>query len=185
MLNLDIPLITQEELKHRLTYYPKTGIFKWTGKGRPIGSRIQKGQIAGSVYIQKHNGKKYISILIKKRKYSAHRLAFLYMTGDWPKHQSDHADCNGMNNKWSNLRDIKGIDNERNKRLQSNNSSGISGVQWNPRMKKYQVRIGIGGTPRKRKYLGTFDDFFEACCARKAAELKYGYSKDHGKPRDH
>lgn len=81
-------MLTQSELKNKLTYNPETGLF-----GR-------KNKIAGSL---RPNG--YIQIGINKKLFRAHRLAFLYMTGEWPKSDVDHIDMDRKNNKWANLRE--------------------------------------------------------------------------------
>lgn len=44
------------------------------------------------------------------------------------------------------------------------NNTGLAGVNWRSRRKHYVVTLG-------RRHLGTFEDFFEACCRRKSAEL--------------
>ena len=64
------------------------------------------------------------------------------------------------------------------KKKQINNSSGITGVCWYERDNKWEVQIYFCG---KKNYLGRFEDFFEACCVRKAAEVEYGFHPNHGK----
>ena len=90
-------MITQERLKQLYRYEPDTGRFiRIYSKQRPD----TIGRIAGAPH-----GNGYLEITIDGRTYYAHRLAWLYMTGAWPKGQIDHKNCIRYDNKWENLRD--------------------------------------------------------------------------------
>ena len=169
--------ITQEELKKILHYDPEIGVFTWLLKKS---NRIKVGQIAGSRQVDILCGKAYIRIKISKKMYLAHRLAVLYITGNLPENEVDHLDGNGTNNKWKNIRCVSAIENQRNRRLQSNNSSGIGGVYWHVRNGKWHVRTWIGS---KLIHLGYYDNLLDAASVKKSAEIKYGFHKNHGSNR--
>ena len=169
-------MITQAQLKEVLHYCPETGVFTWL-IGRP-GRR--KGSEAGCVNRGKHSGKSYRHVGVHNRDYLAHRLAFLYMTGDFPEDQVDHMDGNGLNNAWSNLRAVTGAENSKNIRKCANNTSGTTGVYWDRRKRKWQVKIKLPGL---YKSLGYFHNKEEAIAARKAAEVFYGFHENHGTER--
>jgi len=57
-----------------------------------------------------------------------------------------------------------------NRRMLRNNTSGITGVWWDKSKDRWIVGISVNGKA-KRLYHG--NDFFEACCVRKSAELSY------------
>jgi hypothetical protein len=59
------------------------------------------------------------------------------------------------------------IEQGRNRRLQSNNTSGIKGVQFEKRDRRWRAFYIVAGN-RIQLYSGK--DFFEACCARKSYE---------------
>lgn len=89
--------ITQEYLKTIISYDPETGEFTWI-IGR--NNRAMPGAKAGC--LRQTDG--YRTIKIGKKSYNEHRLAWLYMTGEWPKKIIDHIDGNRSNNEFKNLR---------------------------------------------------------------------------------
>lgn len=111
--------LTQQRLKELLSYDPDTGAFTWlvtTSNRAPAGTR------AGS------SSHEYVTIRVDKRRYPAHRLAWLYMTGGWPEAQIDHRDQDRSNNRWANLRGATLTENNRNTGTRRNNSTGYKGV---------------------------------------------------------
>ncbi len=80
-----------------LDYNPSTGLFTWkihrSGQHPP-------GTVAGS----RRYADGYIRIRVDGTAYVAHRLAWLYMTGDWPDKDIDHKNLMKDDNRWVNLR---------------------------------------------------------------------------------
>jgi hypothetical protein len=89
-----------------LHYTPETGEFLWN-LPRP---KIRVGQRAG--YKKKNTG--YIYIEIDGKSYSAHRLAWFYVTGTFPKKQIDHINRNRSDNRYENLREATNSQNKAN-----------------------------------------------------------------------
>lgn len=168
-------MLTQERLKEVLLYDPLTGIFKWRIK---IGNRLP-GNIAGC----KHN-RGYLTIKIDGRANLAHRLAWLYMTGAWPKNDIDHRDTNRSNNVFDNLREATGAQNCFNRSRRSDNSSGIKGVTFHRRLKKYQTYICKNG---HQFHLGYHDTLSKAASAyAEAANRLFGeFAKSDTLASDH
>lgn len=121
--------LTQDELKELLHYDPDTGVFTW--KVSPT-NNVKVGDVAGCRYPEG-----YIKVHFKGKPYRAHRLAFLYMTGEWPKDQVDHINHIRDDNRWRNLRDVSHQENHRNMTRQKNNTSGVTGVYWEKAKKKW------------------------------------------------
>ncbi len=161
-------MITQSRLKEQLHYDEKTGVFK-----RLISNcgRIKIGDIAGN----KSNG--YIRMIVSSVEYSAHRLAWLYVYGESPPNHIDHINHNRADNRIANLRCVSCQDNAKNKKMHCGNTSGTTGVYRNNSAQKWYAQICVDG---KNKHLGTFVNKTEAINARKDANIKYGFHKNHG-----
>jgi hypothetical protein len=166
--------ITTQEARRLLDYNQETGDFTWKRGG---GSRV-KGSIAGHV-AKNESGKSYLNITIRGCQLKAHRLAFIWM-GEDPPEQVDHDDGNGLNNSWINLNRSNQINNSKNCKLQNNNSSGVPDICFESKSGLWRVRISLD---KKRISLGRYENFFDACCARKSAEIRYGYHRNHGSIR--
>ncbi len=151
------------ELKNRFEYNQDTGKFI------DIESNKESGWITD-------NG--YRIIGFKGTKYRAHRLAWLIIYGEFPENDIDHINGNRDDNRISNLRSVTRSENLKNQKIRSDNSSGVIGVSWGRSNSKWHVRIK---SDVKYLYLGSFFDFFEACCVRKSAEVFYGFHVNHGR----
>jgi len=110
------------------------------------------------------------SVRISKNKYHIlmHRVILGLSRGDGLL--TDHIDRNGLNNQRNNLRIVNHSQSSRNRRLQSNNSSGYRGVSWHGRRKKWRAAIQVGS---QYKYLGYFSSKVNAALAYNNAALKY------------
>jgi hypothetical protein len=165
-------MITQEYLKELLHYDPDTGVFTWlVDKGT-----AKAGCEAGC--IRQAERTHYRRIRIDGEDHLAHRLAWLYIHGQLPENDIDHEDQNGLHNWISNLRDVTHRENQRNKRLSCNNTSGVTGVSFVKGSGKWLAQID---TESGKKHLGRFSDIKDAISARQAAEITYGYHPNHGR----
>jgi len=165
-------IITQKRLKELFEYSPDTGDFI---RRVSVNKRFKVGTIAGCVDNSLNGG--YNRIKIDGRLYRAHRLAFLYMTGEMPKDQVDHINHIRTDNRWKNLVASTKLENSRNQSKHITNTSGHTGVYWRKDIGKWMAFIRIDGKP---KSLGRFNDINDAAAARKKAELELGYHINHG-----
>lgn len=157
--------LTQERLKELLDYNPETGLF--TNK-IDRGRRAKKGNVAGIFHVSTG----YWHIKINNKSYKAHRLAFLWMEGYFPENCVDHIDRDRSNNKWNNLREVSISCNNKNCNIYKTNTSGITGVHFYKKYKKWLAYIVFNS---KTKNLGYFDELIDAAKARWEAEVKYKY----------
>lgn len=146
-------------IRNFLSYDPATGRIVWAqNKGR-----AKKGEEAGGV-----TAFGYRNLEIAGKKYQAHRVAWLLMTGEWPKFDIDHIDGNTLNNVFSNLREATRSKNCANRKTRSGTVSGAKGVYWHKANRKWCASAG-------RKYLGSFNTIEEASEAyRRAADELHG-----------
>ena len=158
------PLPPLEKLKEYLYYNPDTGILTWIKK--PANS-VEVGQEAGT----KHS-EGYIQIKFKGNVYFAHRLAYYMYHGVDPlENLVDHEHNPKTNNKIDNLRLANSSQNQRHRvNLPSNNNSGVIGVCWDKRLKKWRAQIVVN---KVQKHLGLFINKEDAIKVRKEAEIKY------------
>lgn len=163
-------MLTQKRLKELLCYDPGTGVFTNLISRSPS---AVAGAVAG--WIDIHNG--YIQIQIDGRNYPSHRLAWLYVYGEFPIHEIDHTNGKRDDNRIVNLRAVTSSENSKNSKIRSTNTSGITGVSWCKNSNKWMVQISDN---KKQINLGRFSDKFEAICARKSAENRLGYHPNHG-----
>ena len=155
--------LTPEIVRALLDYDRGTGEFRWKFS---VGQRAKSGGAAGCLG---PNG--YVHINVIGHACYAHRLAWLYVYGEWPSEQVDHINGKRNDNRIANLRDVSHVGNCQNKRaaLPSNKSSGLLGVSWSSAMKKYGAQIVCNGVTHK---LGYFDDKHDAHAAYVDAKRK-------------
>jgi hypothetical protein len=152
--------VTQDEIKNLLFYDAETGLFTWKN---PPGKRMKKGDLAGSF-----DGKGYRRIMINRKKYLLHRVAWLYVYGYWPPKLIDHINRVRDDNRITNLRLADAQLNSQNKSQHRNNTSGVRGVSWHKQIKKWQAQLQL---KTKNIHVGTYDSFCDAKLAREIAEI--------------
>lgn len=141
------PILTAARLRELLHYDPATGVFTWITKSS-VKSRITVGSQAGSLKSDTH----YFKICIEKSGYYSHRLAWLYMTGNWPEGEIDHIDGMRTNNIYTNLRDVNSSINRQNQRNRNNTKTGLLGARPNGK-NRWAATIEVEG---KARHLGQF-----------------------------
>ena len=99
----------------------------------------------------------------KKKHFSIHRLvAEAFVPNEHNKLCVDHIDNNRRNNDYWNLRWVTNTENQHNKGIQKNNSTGVKGIE--ERNGHFRVKITVNNV----KYcFGTYDTLIEATIVRK------------------
>lgn len=163
--------MTQTELQQYLDYDKTTGVFTWLVKVPH--SKKHVGDIAGG----RHTASGYHRITLNHAMYKSHRLAWLYVYGYLPTSALDHINKDRSDNSISNLREVTTIENSKNQKVPTNNTSGRIGIHQSTRDGKYVAKISNNGV---RVYLGNFPTLEGAINAREAAEVLYDYHENHG-----
>lgn len=155
-----------------VSYDPSSGDFVWLASR----GNQKAGSTAGTI-----SSEGYREIRCGGNRMWAHRLAFRMM-GEVipPRMQVDHINGDRADNSWSNLRLVTPQENRRNSARSKCNKSGHLGVTWYKPLGRWLAHIKVG---YKSVNLGYFDEMDDAVAARKAAEIKYGFHKNHGRAR--
>lgn len=165
-----------DQINNAFRYDKETGLIYW--KDRPNAySRTNnnfKGKVAGSLHVE---GYWKLNITIDGIRYDlrAHRVAWILMTGEWPRHEIDHRDGARSNNKWSNLRECTDSQNGANRSVKS--KSGLMGVYQCRKTGSWRANIRHN---KIGKSLGTFktkEEAYAAYCSE--AEKLHGEFSIH------
>ena len=176
--------LTKEIVRELLHYREETGTFTWRNRERHWfnSTRTCKmwntrfaGKVAGCV-VKDARGYPALVISVLGKPWYAHRVAFIYIGEDLPE-QVDHLNRNSLDNRWKNLVASSYKENTKNKSMQSNNTSGVTGVYWNKAAGKWLARVKING---KFRCLGYSTDLQEAVKSVEAFRAANGFSSGHG-----
>ena len=164
MATLNLTLARLRELFH---YDPDTGVFtRKTNSGRGLA-----GRTAGIAHNQG-----YFCLCANGKKYLAHRLAWLYVTGEWPVNDIDHINGIRADNRFANLRDVTRSVNLQNRRSPKNTArSRLLGVTFakhklnNP----WVAQICFKGKTKRLGYFAT-EELAHAAYLKKKREVHDG-----------
>lgn len=164
------PMPDLNRLRSLLDYDPLTGGFTWKvrpGNDKP--TKMLNARCAGKSATPR--GKGYLGLCIDQRPYMAHRIAWYYHYGEEPP-ELDHINMDRADNRIANLRAATRSQNIANGPARANSKSGIRGVSWDKRRKKWLACIRKDG---KNACLGYFSDQQAASLAyQRAARELYG-----------
>lgn len=157
-------MLTADKVREALDYDAETGVFRWMNPSRRADLR---GKVAGSP-----NSFGYIAIVVGEKKYQAHRLAWLYVRGEWPAKFIDHINGDKADNRIANLREATKAQNSRNRPKTKSNTTGFKGVTFDRRKNKFKAGVMIDG---KQLHLGLYPTAEEANAAYlRAAQHHFG-----------
>jgi len=165
-------VIAIERLRAILRYEPKTGKLFWL----PRGTQPFDGRFANREAFTADNGHGYRCSFVDGRPLKAHRVIFAMMKGYWPV-EVDHRNGKRSDNRWQNLREATRQTNSQNKKLRTDNISGVPGVRQRQDTRKWTACIG----GKNRRHLGQFETKRQAIAARRKAEREDNYHPNHGR----
>lgn len=168
-------------LRALFDYDEETGVLTWrerpfyhfaTLRACRVWNTKHAGKVAGG-----DNGQGYLIVKIEGKMHRVHRIIWAMQTGAWPADQIDHKNHRRADNRWINLREATNPINSKNQSMPSTNTSGHLGVYRRKASCKWMAYIHVDGT---KKHIGYFTEFEDAAAARRAAEVLYGYHRNHG-----
>lgn len=180
------PLPSYELLHKLLDYDPATGVLRWRARTPDMfkpGNKTSESNCQGwnSKYAGKPAGtiniNGYVAVVIDYVNFMGHRLIWKMVHGHDPV-EIDHIDGDRLNNRVSNLRDVSRQQNNCNRRVRKDSSSGILGVYWIARKKKWTSEVRLDN---RKRCLGYFSTIEEAAAARKRADVELGFHPNHGR----
>ena len=157
-----------EELR-KILYVDEEHQLRWRVKPCP---KIAVNAVAGS----DHYG--YRRVTIRNKFFLSHRVIWAIHYGSWPSNNLDHINGIRNDNRIENLREATPQENKTNAKKSKNNKSGVTGVLWRKECSRWLATICVN---YHCIHIGHFKDFFEAVCARKSAEVHYGFHANHGR----
>jgi hypothetical protein len=154
--------ITQDILRKHFRYDAETGLFtRLRADGKPC-----KGVVGTSHRLG------YRVIGIARKLYYAHRLAWMYVHGEWPGTELDHINGVRDDNRIENLRRVTRQENMQNlarKRRTANPTSQYLGVSRDPRMRSrpWRAMVNKDGKNHDCGYWATEEEAHAAYVAKK------------------
>lgn len=144
--------LTADQVRSLFNYDALTGDFSW--KTLPRNSKSKK-LIVG---IKESLG--YLRVKILGKKYTLHRVIWLWVYGSWPDEEVDHVNGIRDDNRLDNLRQSNRTMNNQNRHYaHSNNKLGLMGVYWNKQSSLYRASIQVNN---HKIHLGSFRDPHQA-----------------------
>lgn len=160
-MNRDIPCDMWEYLR----YDKRSGNFYWI---KTVNSRSVVGSIAGCA---SGGHCQHIRIRFRGELWQAHTLAWRFVCGEFPEHEIDHRNLDGLDNRLANLRLASPSLNCLNRRKSSRNTSGYKNVSFDKKRNLWRVRMKtIEG---RRIDIGFFNDLEAAAKAAIEARNRY------------
>lgn len=156
-------MLTAERLRELIHYDPETGVFR---RKVALSNVSTVGGVAGNYT------KGYWELSVDGNRYAAHRLAWFYVYGRWPSGQIDHINGIPDDNRIANLRDATPTENCYNKGPTRRSTSGVKGVSWDRKKRKWRAQCTVSG---KQYHQGYFKNLADAeSAARLFREINHG-----------
>ncbi|CAM0103815.1 HNH endonuclease [Vibrio phage 526E57-1] len=122
----------------------------------------------GKLCSRNPNSDGYLAVKLDYKSFLQHRIVFFLHNGYWPT-EVDHKDRDKLNNAPNNLRDATRSEQNHNKCMYKNNTSGVKGVAFDKRRGKWYAQLKVNGV-RHKAFCCTLQD---AVTKRKEFEDTY------------
>lgn len=166
-------MLTHSRLMEVISYDAQMGLFFWLGK-----TCSKHNNFKGGAPIDTTDNKGYLSVKIDGVRYRLHTLAWLYVHGQYPENFIDHINGCKSDNRFCNLREVTGSQNQWNTSLRADNTSGVKGVSWKKDVGKWRARCAKNGKTFELGYFTTVEEAKQVI--QKFREENHGEYHNHG-----
>jgi hypothetical protein len=165
-MKMDVDLLAR-----LVSYHPECGTLTWNRRDAWVvdaGLQTEQGRkrfntrFAGQPCFVSVDKDGYFFGSILGQFYRAHSVAYALHNGRWAQHTVDHINRDRTDNRAENLRDATRAQQQQNRRRQINNKSGVPGVHFNSRRKKWVVRSERNGVRANIGYFASKNDAIAA-----------------------
>jgi hypothetical protein len=177
----------EEFIRKAVSYDPATGELRYTSATPDMFPAGKKSAVhncnvwnalnSGRVALASPHREGYHCGSVVGRKFLAHRVAWFKHYGAWPAGEIDHINHDRTDNRIQNLRVVSREQNSKNLSTQTRRKGEPVGVYWYAPTSRWVVKINHN---RRALHVGYFTDKAAAIAARKAAEQRLGFHKNHG-----
>lgn len=155
----EIELTLSKSIRNFVNYDAETGLITWLPRGREHFQSDRSHTVWNARYAMKEAGfdhaKGYRCITILGEGLKAHRVAWMWMTGEVPQGEVDHRNGVKADNRWANLRDVtKSVNQQNQRKPRGDSSTGYLGVSFDKTCAKFTAQIVVN---RVLKKIGRFD----------------------------
>lgn len=145
-------MITHAQLLEFISYEPDTGLFRLCKATRNRAAGRVVNNNGWSIQKSGRRVRRTLLNVLGLKATRAGRIAWFYVTGEWPAAEIDHRDNDGWNQKWNNLREATRSQNQTNTRRYKSNTSGKKCVfpsgrktkPWRVQIQKDKRRVSLG-----------------------------------------
>lgn len=155
----------EERILSVLRYDRETGFFFWL-PGADVGGSGSWQRVPGAR--AGHVSGRYRYISLDRVSYLEHRLAWFFVTGQWPPHEIDHENGVSTENRWANLREATHGQNMQNVLRFPKNTSGFPGVSFHKARGKWRATLSLNNRSIHIGHFDTPESAYAAYLARKA-----------------
>ena len=161
-------MLTKEMLEHKFYYNIEKGTLRWKN---PTSNRARKDVDAGWI-----DTEGYRKVTINNTTFRVHRILFYLANGRWPL-EIDHLNGDKSDNRSCNIVESTRSENNRNRAIQSNNTSGVTGVRWVESKKAWRGEF----TCKDFRTSKIFSDFSDCVEWRQGIMNTIGFGPNHGR----
>lgn len=182
--------LTVPVLREILSYDAETGDLTWKARSAHLfkdGVRGVSAESRARTWNARYSGRKtfvskhpcgYLAGAVFGVSVLSHRVIWALVYGRFPENDIDHINGIRTDNRLSNLRAVSRSENLKNAKVRCTSRSGVIGVGWHSKNKKWRAYVNDGN---RHVSLGYFHNKQDAIDARAAASVEYGFHPNHGR----